>query len=136
LHHFTEQNSPLFSNTITSITITKEGEVFFGTAKGIISYRSTATPPDPTFEDVYAFPNPVEPGYSGPIAIKGLVDQANFKITDISGTLIYSGRAEGGQAIWNGNNFSGRRAQSGVYLVFLSDDNGSETLVTKILFIN
>jgi hypothetical protein len=136
LHHFTEQNSPLFSNTITSITITKDGEVFFGTAKGIISYRSTATPPDPTFEDVYAFPNPVEPGYSGPIAIKGLVDQANFKITDISGTLIYSGRAEGGQAIWNGNNFSGRRAQSGVYLVFLSDDNGSETLVTKILFIN
>ena len=136
LHHFTEQNSPLLSNNITSIVITKDGEVFFGTAKGIISYRSTSTPPDPTFEDVYAFPNPVQPGYSGLIAIKGLVDQANFKITDISGTLIYSGIAEGGQAIWDGNNFNGRRAQSGVYLVFLSDDNGSETLVTKILFIN
>jgi hypothetical protein len=136
LHHFTEQNSPLFSNNITSIVITKNGEVFFGTSKGILSFRSTATPADPTFEDVYAFPNPVHPGYNGPIAIKGLVDQANFKITDISGTLIYSGKAEGGQAIWNGVNFSGRRAQSGVYLVFLSDDEGSEKLVTKILFIN
>jgi hypothetical protein len=136
LQHFTEQNSPLFSNNITSITITDNGEVFFGTAKGIISYRSTATPGNPVFEDVYAYPNPVQPGYTGPIAIKGLVDQANFKITDISGTLIYSGRAEGGQAIWNGTNFSGRRAQSGVYLVFLTDDTGSEKLVTKILFIN
>jgi hypothetical protein len=136
LHHFTEQNSPLFSNNITGIVITEDGEVFFGTAKGIISYRGAPTPGNSDFDDVYAFPNPVHPDYNGLIAIKGLVDQTNFKITDISGTLIYSGRSEGGQAIWNGNNFDGRRAQSGVYLVFLTDDNGSEKLVTKILFIN
>ncbi len=136
LHHFTEQNSPLLSDNITSIVITKAGEVFFGTAKGIISYRSTATPANPTFEDVYAYPNPVPSGYSGPIAITGLVNQANVKITDVSGTLIFSGKAEGGQAIWNGTNFSGRKAQSGVYLVFLANDDGSEKLVTKILFIN
>ena len=110
--------------------------MFIGTAKGIISYRSSATPGGTTNSDVYAYPNPVESGYTGPIAIKGLVSNADFKITDISGNLIYSGRAEGGQAIWNGNNFSGRRAQSGVYLVFVSNDDGSEKLVTKILFIN
>lgn len=136
LHHFTEQNSPLLSNNITSITITNDGEVFFGTAKGIISFRGSATPDNPTFEDVYAFPNPVRPDYDGPVAIRGLVDQANFKVTDISGTLVYSGKAEGGQAIWNCTNFSGRRVQSGVYLVFLTNDDGSETLVTKLLFIN
>ena len=137
LHHFTEQNSPLFSNNITSIVINDEtGEVFFGTAKGIISYKSTATGGGETNSDVYAYPNPVRPGYNGPIAVKGLVNNASFKITDISGSLIYSGRAEGGQAVWNGNNFDGRRAQSGVYLVFVSDDNGKEKLVTKILFIN
>ena len=135
-NHFTEQNSPLFSNNITSIVISEEGEVFIGTAKGIISYRSSATPGGTTNSDVYAYPNPVESGYTGPIAIKGLVSNADFKITDISGNLIYSGRAEGGQAIWNGNNFNGRRAQSGVYLVFVSNDDGSEKLVTKILFIN
>ncbi|MCD4731803.1 MAG: T9SS type A sorting domain-containing protein [Bacteroidales bacterium] len=135
-NHFTEQNSPLFSNNITSIVISEEGEVFIGTAKGIISYRSSATPGGTTNSDVYAYPNPVESGYTGPIAIKGLVSNADFKITDISGNLIFSGRAEGGQAIWNGNNFNGRRAQSGVYLVFVSNDDGSEKLVTKILFIN
>lgn len=136
LNHFTEQNSPLFSNNITSIVISQDGEVFFGTAKGIISYRSSATPGGDTFSDVYAYPNPVQPGYTGPIAITGLVSNADFKITDISGSVVYEGTAEGGQAIWNGTNFSGRRAQSGVYLVFVSNDDGSETLVTKILFIN
>ena len=38
IHHFTEQNSPLFSNTITDIAINHQtGEVFIGTSKGLIS---------------------------------------------------------------------------------------------------
>ncbi|MCD4697839.1 MAG: hypothetical protein K8S16_16560 [Bacteroidales bacterium] len=136
-HHFTTDNSPLLSNNITSIDINhKSGEVFFGTANGIISYKSTATKGGTTNDDVYAYPNPVRPGYNGPIAVKGLVNNASFKITNINGILVYSGHAEGGQAVWDGNNFNGRRAQSGVYLVFVSDDLGQETLVTKILFMN
>jgi hypothetical protein len=137
LNHFTTENSPLLSNNITDIVINhKSGEVFFGTANGIISYKSTATGGGETNNDVYAYPNPVRPGYSGPIAVKGLVNNANFKITDISGSLVYSGRADGGQANWNGNNFNGRRVQSGVYLVFVTDDEGIEKMVTKILFMN
>ncbi|MCH8319009.1 MAG: hypothetical protein IIA88_11045, partial [Bacteroidetes bacterium] len=58
------------------------------------------------------------------------------KITDISGTLIYETIAEGGQAIWNGKNFNGEKAHTGVYLVFASNEDGSETIVTKILVIN
>lgn len=136
-HHFTTENSPIFSNNIISLAINgKNGEVFMGTANGIISFKGRATEGGPANSDVYAYPNPVRPGYSGSIAIKGLVSNADFKITDISGTLIYSGRAEGGQAIWNGKNFDGRTAQSGVFLVFVTDDSGKETLVTKILFMN
>ncbi len=137
IHHFTAENSPLFSNNITSISINQNnGEVFFGTSKGLISYKSTATGGGPANSDVYAYPNPVRPGYTGTIAIVGLVRDADFKITDINGNLIYSGTAEGGQAIWDGNNFDGRRAQTGVYLVFASNSDGSETIVTKILFVN
>ena len=136
IHHFTEDNSPLFSNNITSLAINGEtGEVFIGTAKGLISYKSDATKPNDTNDTVYAYPNPVRPGYSGPIAVKGLVRDAIVKITDINGTLIYETRAEGGQAIWNGHNFDGRRASTGVYLVFISNDDGSEKQVTKILFV-
>lgn len=134
--HFDEVNSPLLSNSVSSIVINDDGEVFFGTSKGIISYKSTATPPPPVITDVYAYPNPVRESYDGVIAIRGLVKDADVKITDISGTLIYATRAEGGQAIWNGRNFDGKRARSGVYLVFISNDDGSDTMVTKILFIN
>lgn len=137
IHHFTEDNSPLFSNNITSLAINGEtGEVFIGTAKGLISYKSDATDPVDTNDQVYAYPNPVRPGYNGPIAIKGLVRDAIVKITDIRGQVVYETRAEGGQAIWNGYDFNGRRANTGVYMVFISSDDGSETAVTKILFVN
>ncbi|MBP6977568.1 MAG: hypothetical protein PHD61_03875 [Bacteroidales bacterium] len=134
--HFDESDSPLLANSITSIVINDDGEVFFGTAKGVISYKSTATPPPPVSTNVYAFPNPVREGYSGLIAIRGLVKNADVKITDISGTLVYATKAEGGQAIWDGCNFDGRKAHTGVYLVFISNEDGSDTMVTKILFIN
>jgi hypothetical protein len=137
INHFTEDNSPLFSNRIASISINDQtGEVYFGTDKGVISYKSTAT--DQTFnkDSVYAYPNPVKPGYTGWIAIKGLTSNASVKITDISGVLIYSTIAEGGQAIWNGANFSGERAKTGVYLVFASDASGNDKVVTKILIVN
>jgi hypothetical protein len=137
IYHFTEDNSPLLSNSITCIVISDtNGEVFFGTSKGLISYRSTATPGGPTNNDVYAFPNPVKSGYTGPIAIKGLVANASVKITDVNGMVVYETRAEGGQAIWYGMNFDGRKANSGVYLVFITDSDGSDKMVTKILFLN
>jgi len=136
IQHFTAENSPLLSDRITSIAINKSGEVFFGTDKGVISYRSTATPGEEGFEDVYAFPNPVKEGYDGYIAIKGLITNAEVRITDATGNLVYSTKAEGGQAIWNGSNFNGKKVRSGVYLVFASSDTGSPKVVTKILVIN
>ena len=135
IHHFTAENSPLLSNTITGITIDADGEVFIGTDQGLISYRGTATTGHKTNTDVYAFPNPVRPDYAGPIAIKGLVTNASVKITDSDGNLDYETRAQGGQAIWNGKRFDGNRVTSGVYLVFITNNDGSETLVTKILII-
>jgi hypothetical protein len=135
--HFTEDNSPLLSNTITSIAIDqKTGEVFFGTDKGIISYKGEATAGGDVFTDVYAFPNPVREDYTGLIGIKGLTTNATVKITDIAGNVVYETIAKGGQAIWNGKNFNGERAKTGVYLVFCASQDGAEKVVTKIMIIN
>jgi hypothetical protein len=137
LLHFTKENSPLLSNSILGITIEpNSGEVFFATDKGVISYRSTTTEGEESFHNVYAFPNPVKPGYEGLIAITGLVTDADIKISDIAGNVVYQTKAEGGQATWNGRKFSGEKVQTGVYLVFCSNDDGSKTYITKILFIN
>ncbi len=135
--HFTAENSPLLSNLISAIEIDDvSGEVFFGTDKGIISYKGTATEGGESNATVYAYPNPVESGYTGVIAVKGLVKNADVKITDIAGNLVYHTRAEGGQAIWNGKTMDGKRPGTGVYLVFISNEDGSETYVSKILFKN
>lgn len=134
LMHFTEANSPLFSDYIRSIVINGEsGEVFFATSKGLLSYKHTATEPDSAFTDVYAYPNPVKGDYDGLIAIKGLVRDCDVKIADISGNLVYTTKALGGQAVWNGQNFSGSKVRSGVYLVYLTNPDGSERLATKVL---
>lgn len=137
IQHFTSENSPLFSNNIIDITINPEnGEVFIGTEKGLISYRSDATIGATTQEETHVFPNPVRGSYNGPIAINGLVINANVKITDIDGNLVFEDFAKGGQAIWDGKNKNGERASTGVYLVFSTDINGLEKMVSKILFIH
>jgi len=137
IHHFTIDNSPLLSNNITDIAINENGEVFIGTANGIISYKSSTAPEPPSgLGDVYAYPNPVREDFTGLIGIKGLVNNASVKITDSNGNLVYETISEGGQAVWDGRDFNGRRAATGVYLVFVTNRDGTEKVATKILFIN
>lgn len=137
IYHFTEDNSPLISNEIRDIAINGEtGEVFFGTVSGIVSFKSTATEGQTSFNDVYAYPNPVRPEYDGSIAIKGLLRDSDVKITDVSGNLVFETTSFGGQAIWDGKTYDGFKVKSGVYLVFASSESGNSSVVTKIAVIN
>jgi ligand-binding sensor domain-containing protein len=137
IHHFTMENSPLLSNNIIDITIDgNSGIVYVGTDQGLISYKSTAIEGKEFFSDVYVYPNPVREDYNGEIVITGLVGDVNVKITDIRGNLVYETTSLGGQAIWDGNTFSGDRVQTGVYMVFCTNEDGSQTHITKLLVIN
>lgn len=142
---FTVANSPLFDNRIVDIAVDQAtGEVFIGTAKGIISYQSDAVAGGRVHSsNILVYPNPVREGYQGPIAIKGLARDAVVKITDITGKLVFETNALGGQAIWNGQDYNGRRVQTGVYLVFSSSNARNTSLnarpdaaVAKIMVIN
>jgi len=138
IHTFNVDNSPLPSNSIQSIAIDPlTGEVCFGTAdKGICSFRADATEGGETCDNYYVFPNPVKHEYHGPIAISGLVANASVKIADVSGQVVFQTKANGGEAVWNGNNFKGERAQTGIYMVYITNEDGSETCVTKMVFTN
>ncbi|MCX6258617.1 MAG: T9SS type A sorting domain-containing protein [Bacteroidia bacterium] len=136
VEHFNSENSPLLSDNITSITINNTtGEVFFGTDLGIISYKSTATLGPPNYSQVYVYPDPVRENYTGLITIKGIIANSDVKITDVSGNLVYETKSLGGQAIWDGKNFSGEKASTGVYMIFCTNDDGSKTYVGKMLFV-
>ena len=136
IHHFTEDQSPLLSNDVQSIAIDGfTGEVFFSTAKGVCSFRSNATEGTNQNQNVLVFPNPVPPGYTGPIAIRGVVENGIVKITELNGRLVYQANALGGQVTWNGKDYTGNRVASGVYLVLITDNNRKSNLATKIVFL-
>lgn len=136
LLHFTEDNSPLFSNKIHNITINHEsGEVFIATASGLISYMGTATAGREDYSEVTVFPNPVRESYHGIVTVKGLMDNSFCKIVDAAGNLVWQGYANGGELSWEGKDFYGKRPATGVYFVFSSDRTGKMKNVAKILFI-
>lgn len=136
IHHFCTDNSPIPDDNIQAISIVPEtGEVFFATQKGIVSYRGTATEGNETYDEIYAFPNPVKSGYTGPITIKGLVAGSIVKIADIAGNIVYEAKSTGGQLVWDGNNMNGRRVATGVYVVFVSTEIGEQKSTTKIMFL-
>jgi hypothetical protein len=135
--HFTTENSPLFSDFVDALDIDNTtGEVYIGTEKGIVIYRGDAIGGSTKNCEPLVFPNPVRENYAGPIAISGMVNNAEVKITDSEGNLIYRTKAMGGQVVWDGNNYNGERAKTGVYLVLASNEDGSVTCVTKLLMVN
>ena len=136
IYRFAEDNSPLLNNDVKKITINQQsGEIFFATSKGICSFMGTATEGTSSNSNLLVFPNPVPPGYAGTIAIRGLVNNAIVKITEMDGRLVYQTRALGGQAVWDGKDYKGRRISTGVYLILISDDNRQEKAVGKIVFV-
>jgi hypothetical protein len=137
IHKYTTDNSPLPSDQITNIAIDQQtGEVYIGTEEGLASYQGDAILGTDTKGNAYAYPNPVKSNYTGPIAIRGLVDNAYVKITDAAGILVYQGRANGSQMIWDGKSYNGVKVNTGIYLVYAATDMGKEHNVGKIIFIN
>ena len=136
IHYFNTDNSPLLDNAVTTMAIDKSGEVFFGTASGIISYRGEYATPEPEISEVIAYPNPVRPGYNGFVGIKGLVSNSLVRITTVDGTFVTQLISEGGQAVWDCTTINGEKVEPGVYLIFVSTKRGTDKFATKILIMN
>ena len=137
---YNTENSPLFDDIITALEFDGDnGVMYIGTNQGLQSIRTQTLGSRKTHASkVYAYPNPVRPEYDGEIAIKGLARDANVKITDMNGKLVYETEALGGQAIWDGRDYNGRKAATGVYYVFSTGEVNFETpdaYVTKIMIV-
>ena len=139
--YFNTSNSPLIDNDILSLAVNERtGELYIGTAKGIMSFRTDATNAGRTHSrEVTVFPNPVRPNYDGPIAIRGLGRDSRVKITDVRGNLVYETIANGGQAIWYGLDLEGRKVHTGVYMIFATTRSGGlespDSHVGKVMFV-
>jgi len=136
LLRFTKDNSPLPSDNVQDIAIDAlNGTVYFATVNGLVAFNGTSTAPREDLENVYAFPNPVRPGFTGNVTIDGLTEDANVKITDITGNLVFETTSEGGSVLWDTTAFGKYKVASGVYLVLVSTDDALETKVVKIMVV-
>lgn len=139
LEHYTTDNSILPSNNVNSVVCDPfSNKVYFATSSGLIEYSSTSSPGAESYDDVYAFPNPVRPDYGGWITVTGLMENSLVKIADSAGNVVHQGKSDGGMFVWNGCNPSGERVRSGIYYVLASQNatGSAEACVTKIMVIN
>ncbi|TEB42620.1 T9SS C-terminal target domain-containing protein [Flavobacterium circumlabens] len=135
-YHFTINNSPLPSNTVNDIDINSAtGEVFIATDKGLVSFKGVSTAANEDLNEVFVYPNPVRPNYAGTVKVAGLLDKANIKITDIEGNLVFETTSQGGTIEWDTTAFGRYKVASGVYMIFISAQDGVETKVKKVMII-
>ena len=136
LEHFTTDNSVLPDNCITGVACSSDdNRVFIGTKKGTFVYRSDAVQSAANYDNVYAYPNPVRPDYTGYITVAGLMDNSLVKITDSAGNVVYSGKSTGGMFVWDGCAADGSPVNTGVYFVLASQADSKSGSVTKILIV-
>lgn len=138
LAHFTKANSKLLSDNILSLALNEAtGELFIGTDQGLCSYSGNISDSSNgmTKDNVWAYPNPVKPDYSGAITITGLENGANVKIVTSNGVLVNEGTASNGEYKWYGINRDGKRVASGVYMVEVATSEGEKGVVCKIAIV-
>ena len=137
LKQFNTGNSYLSSNTIYNVCCnTDNNSVYIITPTGVYEYFSDSTPAEPDYSNVYAYPNPVRPDFTGLVTIKGLMDNSLLKITDAGGNVVKQLRSTGGMATWDCCGDNGERVKTGVYYVMASQaQGGKQASVTKLVII-
>ena len=92
--------------------------------------------PHPKTLKVEVYPNPIRPGYTGLLTIRGLKADCVVKITDIVGNAVFESTSTGGSVQWDLRSFADKRVRSGVYLIFVTTNDGLDSAVEKVMIIN
>lgn len=137
LKQFNTSNSPLPDNHINVISADgANGIVYFGTSKGLVSYKTVALEPKAEFDKITVGPNPFVLPNSNVLRIDGLVENSSIKILSISGTLIREFESPGGRvAEWDGRDFNGNLVPSGIYIIVGFNKDGSQVGTGKVAVV-
>ena len=136
LKRYTEENSPLISNNILSITVNEEsGEVFVATDRGLVSFIDIAQSPKTTMGSLKIYPNPFLYDQHERIIIENLSQATRIRVLDAGGNVVHELQASGGRVQWDGYDSRGRRLSSGVYFLVAWDVKEGERGVGKVVII-
>lgn len=115
-------------------TVDRARKTISGTTEHF-SFFSVFATPSASVGSVKAYPNPWQPGSGGRfdaagVTLSGLPLAARIRIYTLLGELVRAldvTAADAGTKVWDGRNTEGRKAASGVYLVFVKSGSDERT---------
>lgn len=133
LNHFTTDNSPLVSNSITDFAFDEEtGDVYIATTNGLSVLQTPFTRPEATFELLQGYPNPlILSGDEARFTIKNLMKRSGVTIYTEDGRQIRKyapGSILGSQVVWDGRDADGNLVSSGIYLFVAHTEDGASAV--------
>ena len=118
-NHFTTENSDIPSDLVYTVECdTVNDRVYIITDNGFAEYIVNGDAAALNFDNAYAFPNPVEPDFTGMIKIAGLMDNTYVTITDKNGQIVAQLGPVMGSALWDGYGADDERLPTGIYNVY------------------
>lgn len=130
-NHFTTENSDLPSNTVYSVECdTVHDRVYIYTDNGFAEYQPHGDAAALNFDNVYAFPNPVNPDFTGMIKITNLMENSYVTITDRLGSVVAQFGPVMGSAFWDGSGADGERVPTGIYNIYAAQGGQPATTGT------
>jgi len=136
MEHFTADNSLLPSDNIIALGYDRDSNrLFISTDNGLACYQTDDLKGESSFGNLYCYPNPVRPEYSGELRIMGLMENSTVSVTTASGDLLFRTTSQGATATWNLRTASGSRVDPGIYLIHGVNADGKEGAICKCLVL-
>ncbi len=136
--NLTTGNSPLISNTITSLAYDAEtGQIFIATDLGLISYTDVVRGSVAEMDELFIYPNPFSYNNEDTerVVIDRLSDQTTIRILTVDGRLVRRLDTRGGRVEWDVRDFKGDRVATGVYIVVSVDNQNDQRGVGKVVVV-
>ena len=127
-NHFTTDNSDLPSNMVYSVECDTVNErVYVFTDNGFAEYIAEGDAAALNYDGMYAFPDPVEPDFTGYVKIAGLMENTYITITDREGHVVVQLGPVTGSALWDGSADDGERVPTGTYNIYAAQGGAPDT---------
>ena len=118
--HYTISNSDIPSNEVYSVECdTVNNRVYIYTDNGFAELIEGSDAAALNNDNVWVYPNMVDPDYTGLIKIGNMMDNSFVTITDNRGTVVKQIGPVMGGALWDGCGEDGERVATGVYRFYV-----------------
>ena len=108
-----------------NVTVSLDGKARSSVSVRIGGSGGEAAPPEPAVKTIKVYPNPAAGGKA--VKFSNLAERSTLRVYGVSGRLVYTSEAAGGEAVWDGKNSAGVKVLPGLYIYKVTGDTGNRT---------